>query len=233
MKSFGDYAAANHSFHQDVYSSGYGVKYPKGHIIRSYHRVLKHELGITGSNGENLLDFGCGTGTHSVFFRELGFNVYGTDSDAIAIKKCQLLMPDHSDRFRVSDLNPTEAQLDFGIRYDVVLSNQVLYYFDDADLSSVVNLFGRLLKPGGVFIATMMSDQHHFYSKAVHQKGSISRVKVSGRVNNEMFINFTRSEADLKAKFCIFEPLHIGFYDALIREDEGRTHHYLFIGVKP
>jgi len=45
-------------------------------------------------------------------------------------------------------------------------------------------------------------------------------------------VNFTDSEDDLRRKFALFEPLHVGFYAAKYRIDEGEGFHYTFVGRK-
>ncbi|WP_236633120.1 methyltransferase domain-containing protein [Campylobacter armoricus] len=58
------------------YQQGYGVVYPDGHIIRFYERILKYKLNKTSGN---MLDFGCGNGTHCAYFKSKGFKPFGID----------------------------------------------------------------------------------------------------------------------------------------------------------
>ena len=51
------------------YSSGYGLTVPDGHIIRIQRQILDYELHLQGGD---LLDFGCGNGTHAKWLREAG-----------------------------------------------------------------------------------------------------------------------------------------------------------------
>lgn len=62
--------------YKQKYKDGYGVLYPEGHIIRFYERILKYKMGITSGN---MLDFGCGNGTHCCYFIDKGFDVLGVD----------------------------------------------------------------------------------------------------------------------------------------------------------
>ncbi len=48
----------------------------------------------------------------------------------------------------------------------------------------------------------------------------------------DYFVNFMESEQELLDKFHMFEKIHVGFYDAVYREDEGSDHHYTFVGRK-
>lgn len=65
--------------YEEKFAHGYGLRYPDGHVIRFYERVLKRELNLDGSRGNNVLDFGCGTGVHSAFFQSKGFVPFGID----------------------------------------------------------------------------------------------------------------------------------------------------------
>lgn len=46
----------------------YGLQYPDGHVIRFYERILKYKLSKTSGK---LLDFGCGNGVHSKYFKNI------------------------------------------------------------------------------------------------------------------------------------------------------------------
>ena len=46
------------------------------------------------------------------------------------------------------------------------------------------------------------------------------------------YINFTRSEKDLKKKFKMFKKLNIGYYDLSLYNTKSYCHHYTFFGEK-
>ena len=45
-------------------------------------------------------------------------------------------------------------------------------------------------------------------------------------------MNFIKDEEELKHKFSMFQPIHIGFYSEKFRSDEGVSHHFTFVGRK-
>jgi SAM-dependent methyltransferase len=228
-----DYLNANWEFHKSSYASGYGIEYPEGHVIRIYHRVLKYELGYKDQEkGRNFLDFGCGNGTHAFYFQKKGFNVYGVDSDPIAIGICKGRAPEIQANFAVVPPKSDSLNLDPSVKFDVVLCNQVLYYLSDTDLKAWLEVMKNSMKPGGVFIATMMGEENSFYAKSSEASDGLRRVSLQGREQGEFFINFTKDKDDLIRKFNLFKPLHIGFYNTVIREEEGSGLHHLFIGTK-
>ena len=92
------------------------------------------------------------------------------------------------------------------------------------------------LEDDGVFFATMMGTKSkEFYGNSVATDDewirtvnfSNSRIQCE---NYSMF--FIEDEKDLKEKFNMFEPKHIGYYCAKIAQDEGDGFHYTFCGVK-
>lgn len=48
------------------YSENYGVLYPESHIIRFYNSYVKPK--IKNKEKYSVLDFGCGNGTHAIYF---------------------------------------------------------------------------------------------------------------------------------------------------------------------
>ncbi len=228
-----DYLATNLSYHQRAYRSGYGIQYPEGHVVRCYHRVLRHELGLDGTHGENLLDFGCGTGTHCAFFGSKGFNVYGVDADETAVRACQERFPAIAGHFEVVDPKPPADRRLFDVDFDMVLSNQVLYYLSNTDLRACVDGLHAQVRPGGVFIATMMAEHGCFHDFAEPADDGLWRVNAGPLTGPQpTYINFTRSPDELCRRFEPFMPLHVGYYDFAVDERDGSSLHYLFIGRK-
>ena len=43
---------------------------------------------------------------------------------------------------------------------------------------------------------------------------------------------FIKDDEQLQQKFSMFRPVHIGYYAAKLRSDEGDGFHYTFCGVK-
>ena len=53
----------NYANKNAVYWQGrYNAPNVESFIFRFYGRILRHDYGIDGSNGEKILDFGCGEG---------------------------------------------------------------------------------------------------------------------------------------------------------------------------
>lgn len=224
-----DLTGNEQEFFKKKYADGYGIHHPEGHIIRIYHQILKYEFGLTSGK---VFDFGMGTGVHLSWLVSQGdWEPYGCDISAEGVQQTQLLMPQYKDHFIQTSPNPELGSL-FDVQFDFILTNQVLYYMEDEVIENVVEQLHKMLKPGGLFLASMMTTKNWYYSLSEEIEGStLRRVDIPGRLNEETFINF-RTQEELSDTFKLFERLHIGYYDSAIREDEGPGHHGFFLGRK-
>ena len=208
---------------------GYGLMFPDGHIIRAWEHLLKHK--ITKDNPK-LLDFGCWNGTHAKYFQSKGFDSYGVDivDKPIAdIKHVNGLNPDN---FSVIN-NETNLDELFDKKFDLILSNQVLYYLDDTVLKKRLNEFKSMLSNDGFVVFTMMAKSNFFsnYSNNSPVNGleEINFPKdhrLHGQVEELRFID---SYEHLKETFDMFETVTCGCYDITYNEKESALH-YIFVG---
>jgi SAM-dependent methyltransferase len=211
------------------YREGYGLLYPESHIIRVNKHILEWELGMRGGR---VFDFGCGAGAHLKYFSDQGYEPFGCDTSVTAIESCRRAMPAWSANFHATPVNPDLPSLFAGGRFDIFMSNQVLYFLDDPGIASIVEQAHRMVVPGGVFLATMMAPTC-WYARYI--KGERDGFKVvqldTPRQKGELLINFKGRE-QLRSLFAPFAPLHIGSYGSHVREEEGSTDHWIFVGRK-
>ena len=221
--------SVNRSTYETKYQEGYGLRYPDGHVIRFHRQILEYELGLESGK---ILDYGCGTGTHLHYFEQNGFVPYGCDISRRAIEQCKSLMPAYAENFHAIPNVPRLRDY-FSVDFDIVFSNQVLYYLNDRDLQNLLLQLYEILKPGGVLFATMIAPTN-YYSRFVNgNENGLSKVVLRGRLNETTFLNFKTKEEVLKLFTSAgFTKLHLGFYGSVIREDEGPTDHHLFVGRK-
>ena len=90
------------------------------------------------------------------------------------------------------------------------------------------------MKHGSIIYASMMGTKMWYYDHSVEWKDGLRKVDFSTKrlQVKDYFVNFTKSEDDLLQKFNMFKKIHLGYYDAKYREDEGSDFHYTFIGQK-
>ena len=215
--------------YEKKYREGYGVVYPESHIIRVHRQILEWELGIKGGN---LLDFGCGNGSHLKYFSDNGFETYGCDTSATAVEQCRRLLPQHPERFQVSEVVPNLERMFPGLSLTVFLSNQVLYYLDDAAIRGIVAQAHKMVRPGGVFVASMMSYGCWYARDVLGSEGDFKKLQItSPRQTETMLVNLKQRE-EIEPLFLPFRRLHLGSYTWHIREEEGGHDHWLYVGVR-
>jgi len=219
----------------EYYSTGYEAENVESFVFRPYGRIFKFQFGLTGQNHEKLLDFGCGQGAAVKFFKSKGFDAYGVDISEFDVNRCKEIMPDIQDHFSVISPKPSAGDVFFNGNYDIIISIQVLYLYSDTDLQIRLKSLYEQMKPGAIIYATMMGTRHYMYQHSKDHIDGLRRVEYQlPRLSvKDYYVNFTRSEEELLDKFSIFEKIHVGFYDAKYREDEGSTFHYTYVGRKP
>lgn len=227
-----DYLTANEHY----WSTEYEANNVDHTVFRSAKRILRPDFDLP-NNHENLLDFGCGSGAAVNYFNQIGFNAFGVDSSETAIKIAKARYPMLSNNFlKINSNTLRNSRKFFGKTYTVITAFQSLYYFNKSHFEYVCNDLFQMLEPGGVFIATMMSKlSEQFYLNSKSTKDSYLReVTFSDRRQKieNYFISFVEDEEDLVNKFHLFKPVHIGYYSAKFRSDEGDGHHYIFCGTK-
>ncbi len=107
-----------------------------------------------------VLDAACGGGRNLVYLLQSGFEVFGTDGDALAVESVRRLAAQLApqlppDNFRAE---PVEKMTFADASADVVLSSAVLHFArDDAQFDAMVREMWRVLKPGGMLFCRLAS----------------------------------------------------------------------------
>jgi cyclopropane fatty-acyl-phospholipid synthase-like methyltransferase len=108
---------------------------------------------ITG----RILDAGCGTGEHSLFFAGRGREVIGIDFLAEPIRRAKQKAIDRSltAQFEVSDALTLK---DCSEQFDNVIDSGLFHCFSDDDRKAYVEGLGHVLKSGGKLFLMCFSD---------------------------------------------------------------------------
>lgn len=211
------------------YKTGYGHEHPDGHVVRIHRHVLQHELGLRGGK---ILDYGCGTGVYLDYFAHHGFEPYGCDISEEAIRHCKARLPKYADNLHVIPSVPKLSDL-FPGDFDLVFSNQTLYYLKNEDLDDVLTQLHGLLKPGGAIYASMMSTGSYYAKHIEGTSDGLSKVVLRGRLEESTFMSFwTRDKVQQLFESHGFDKVQLGNYGYLIREDEGQREHHFIVGRK-
>ena len=191
-----------------------------------------------------VLDFGCGEGSNIKYLiKKYNYDGYGVDISPISIKECYKKKLNKK-KFKIIDPDVKEDDDYFNVKFDLIISIQVLYFINDDDLKKRLISLNQMLKPGGYVFFTMMgSENHNIKLSSNGKKDSTGLTKASYstdkqyRIRNKQntyvcYLNYTKNENDLKKKFNLFKPLNIGFYDNSLISLKRSGFHYTFFGQK-
>ena len=147
-------------YDKKYFNRGYGIKYPEGHVIR-HSKYFKKK--------NSILDFGCGNGTHLNFFSQMKIKtIYGVDTSKIVNKI-------RNKRFKIFRISQDEdLTKKFKRKFDIIFSNQVLYYLNDKSIN-FLKQFHTLLSKNGLMFTTWMAPIGNYYKLSKKIKGSEMR----------------------------------------------------------
>lgn len=230
--------AINDSINDSIvqfWNKGYTAPNIESHIFRLSSRILKPQFNLP-NNYEKLLDFGCGQGAAINYFSSLGFDARGCDLSNVDIGAAKSRYPHLADRFSVTQQNPAENPY-YGWESDisVVVGVQSFYYLSKEYFGQVMEKLHSSMVPGGLFYATMMGEKHVFFEHSEPTDDEWLRcVNFSGsrQVLDNYYNFYISDEDDLKSKFSMFEPVHIGHYSMQLQENDTNNWHWTFLGRK-
>jgi len=212
----------------------------EGFIFRLKPKLL--DLYINPKRKLTVLDYGCGEGSNiNYLIKNYKYDGYGVDISAPSIETCHKKY--NKKKFKLISSKVNKNDKFFNVKFDLIISIQVLYYLNSTDLILRLANLNSMLKPGGYVFFTMKSvksDYWRFYSDKKKIDG-LTKVDLSSDKNYQKrqkgniyyhYINFTKNENDLKNKFKLFKKLNIGYYDGSLESTNSSGHHFTFFGKK-
>jgi len=109
---------------------------------------------ITGS----VLDIGCGTGEHALFFAQEGYEVWGIDSAPLAIQKAQKKAAVRGLPVHFCVLNALELSL-LNRKFDTATDSGLFHTLSDNDRPVFVQNLASVLSPGGKYFMLCFSNE--------------------------------------------------------------------------
>lgn len=145
---------------------------------RPRHYAITGLVADRFSKGSRVLDVGCGHGALWELLRATPASYLGLDLSAEAVERCrkQFGWNTHC-RFEQGSFEDFATEE----RFEVVVLNEVLYYFPLAQAESVVDKALGLLRPGGMLIVSMNNNPK---AALVWSKLAALRAEQSLRVSN-------------------------------------------------
>jgi SAM-dependent methyltransferase len=112
------------------------------------------------SGASKILDFGCGTGRHVIYFARKGFEVYGFDASETAIERAREVLKSENlfADLRVWDMTKPLPYED--IFFDAVLVLRVMHHTYIDNIKRIVKEIDRVLKKDGYLFLQVPAFSH-------------------------------------------------------------------------
>ncbi len=132
-----------------------------------------------------VLDAGCGTGEHALYFAQHGYTVLGVDISPLAIKRAQEKATERgltTVEFQVADALALD---ELGTTFDTVTDCGLLHNFSDEERVSFVTSLKSVLKPGGTYFLQCFSNKlaHGFGPRGIAQEEIYAAFQDGWRIN--------------------------------------------------
>ena len=141
--------------------------------------------------GMKVLDAGCGEGRNLSYFVNNGFEVFGVDSNPMAIKMAKMTYRSvPADNWIVSSIEEIPFKDSF---YDLVMCHSVLHFAkSETHFFQIVQRLIGLIKPGG-FMSFNMASTIGFENEFLQNPGSF---QLSQKVFDNLLKNYEMSEVE-------------------------------------
>jgi ubiquinone/menaquinone biosynthesis C-methylase UbiE len=182
-----------------------------------------------GPGKEKLLDIGFGSGNNLLFFADRGFECSGVDVSQTAIEIASKRL---SQKGLSADLRAVigDNTLPFDDdSFDVVVAWHVLSYNDLPGLAKMLSEIRRILKPGGIFIASFPTYREYRVAKAKHISGNIFEHNSDKSNQKGAIIVAAETEDDIRRIFSEFTSIEIGYSEITMK---GITNSHWMIAAR-
>lgn len=117
------------------------------------------DLAAAGEVTGSVLDVGCGTGEHALFFAERGHGVLGIDTSSLAIRKAKEKAAARGLRVQFLVWNALDLA---GLKrtFDTVIDSGFFHVLSDEDRPVFVKSLATVLAPGGNYFMLCFSEQN-------------------------------------------------------------------------
>jgi len=186
------------------------LKYPDENLVRILSTI---------PNKGKALDFGAGSGRHSILLKEIGFEVTSVDYSEASVQQIKDTYPDiNASIVENPPFNFADEE------FDLIINWGVLHYNTKEDSFKIVSEFHRILKKGGILTGTIRSTED------THLKTKNKEIQLEDLKGGQIFLY---GLDDLKKILAQFQFSEFGYSERtpLGKLDE-RICHWIFKTIK-
>jgi SAM-dependent methyltransferase len=154
-------------------------------------------------NVRRILDFGCGSGRHTIYLAEKGFDVYGIDISKEGVKKTAQKLRDkglHAILSTGSIYHELPYDADF---FDSIISVKVIYHGTIENIRKAIKEMERVLRPKGLIFVTLRKPVPKSQMRPSVKIAPRTYAPVKGRENGVLHYIFNKNL--LKKEFRAFK----------------------------
>lgn len=178
---------------------------------KNHFRRYEYALGLI-PEGVDVADLACGTGYGSMMLAQKANSVVGADLNGEVISAISERYKDHE---KVRFMEANLLHLDFEDVVDVVVSFETIEHFKESDISTLLGIFHRALKPGGSLI----------FSTPYNQEDS----EEARKLGFHLTFNIVEEKIEAWLEAAGFEPISYKYQDYQSHEVRDKAGHNDFI----
>lgn len=129
-----------------------------GRVFQTPHEMMPELLEhLEKAGAERILDIGCGSGRHTVFLSEKGYQAACLDSSSEAVRLCEKWLAEKNITADVRLGNFLENLPYEDGYFDAVIAVQSIHHAEIENIRKLVGEIKRVLRPGGLIFVTVPS----------------------------------------------------------------------------